>query len=171
MPIKLVVGLGNPGPKYDGTRHNIGRRVVEMLPRSDLGAITLIPESFMNESGNEVSRLTRKKGIAPEDTLIVVDEFQVPLGQVKILKSGSGGGHNGLQSVVDSLGTSEIPRLRIGIGPLPADTDPADFVLKRFSATEERKIKELLPELVSAVTLAIQEGMDAAMNRYNNRPL
>lgn len=171
MPIRLVVGLGNPGSKYDGTRHNIGRRVVEGLDRSALGAATLIPDCFMNESGMEVSRVARKKGISPQDTLIVVDEFQVPLGQVKILKSGSGGGHNGLQSVIECLGTTDIPRIRIGIGPLPADVDPAVFVLKRFTAGEDQKIKELFPEFVAAVALAVQESMDVAMNRYNNRSL
>lgn len=171
MGIKLVVGLGNPGPKYDGTRHNIGRRVVEQLKASSLGAATLVPDSFMNESGHDVCRVARKKGIEPQETLIVVDEFQVPLGFLKLLKNGSGGGHNGLQSVVECLGTPDVPRLRIGIGPLPPDMDPAEFVLKRFSALEEQKLKVFIPEYMNAITLAVQQGLDTAMNKFNNRSL
>jgi PTH1 family peptidyl-tRNA hydrolase len=171
MPIKLVVGLGNPGKKYEGTRHNIGRKVVEGLRDVPLPVSILQPESFMNECGPEVLREAQRKDISAEEILIVLDEFQIPLRQIKILKSGSDGGHNGLKSVLDSLGTQNVPRVRIGIGPLPMDADPADFVLERFSRVDQRLIEKLLPEFENAVTSATLQGLDAAMNKYNNRTL
>ncbi len=171
MPIKLVVGLGNPGSKFEGTRHNIGRRVIERLAKIELAAKLLVTEGFMNQSGGEVAEKARKNGLGPDQVLIVVDEFQIPLGQIKILKSGSGGGHNGLQSVVDVLGTQDIPRLRIGIGPLPQGEDPAVFVLKRFTKPEEEQMSKMLPEICDAVTLAVEKGIEVAMNRYNKQAL
>jgi PTH1 family peptidyl-tRNA hydrolase len=166
-----VVGLGNPGKKYNATRHNIGREVVELLGRTSLPARTLVTESFMNESGHEVAREVRQNGLSPDEVLVVLDEFQIPLKQVKILKSGSDGGHNGLKSVLDCLGTKDVPRLRIGIGPLPEGSDPADFVLERFSAQEKKVVEALVPELESAVLATIKGGIDAAMKAYNNRLL
>ncbi len=171
MPIKLVVGLGNPGPRYEGTRHNIGRRVVQDLSGKLAGAHLLLPETYMNNSGFEVAKVAQKKGILPDEILVVLDEFQIPLGQMKILKSGSDGGHNGLKSIVACLGTETVPRLRIGIGPLPPGEDPAAYVLKRFSKTEEQKMDQEVPAIRQAVTVAVTEGLETAMNRYNNRPL
>jgi PTH1 family peptidyl-tRNA hydrolase len=171
MPIKMVVGLGNPGKKYEGTRHNIGRRVVEGLRGVPLSVSILQPEGFMNESGHEVLREAKRKGLSAEEILVVLDEFQIPLRQIKILKSGSDGGHNGLKSVLDCLGTQNVSRVRIGIGPLPTGSDPADFVLERFSRADQRIIEQLLPEFENAVTTAIDQGLDVAMNKYNNRTL
>jgi len=168
MSIKLVVGLGNPGKKYDGTRHNIGRRIVESLRGIPLPVRMLVTESFMNESGYEIAREAKRNGIAPEEMLIVLDEFQIPLRQMRILKGGSHGGHNGLKSVLECLGgTQEVPRMRVGIGPLPAGNDPAKFVLERFSSTERRVIEQVYSELENAVTTTITQGLEAAMNKYN----
>jgi PTH1 family peptidyl-tRNA hydrolase len=165
MAIRMVVGLGNPGKKYDGTRHNIGRRIVESLHGIPLQVVT---SSFMNESGDEVARKASRKNIAPEEILVVLDEFQIPLTRVKILKSGSHGGHNGLKSVLESLGTEAVPRMRIGIGPLPQGSDPADFVLEPFSSTEQKMVDKLFPKFEDAVTTAVSQGLEAAMNKYNN---
>jgi PTH1 family peptidyl-tRNA hydrolase len=166
----MVVGLGNPGKKYEGTRHNIGRMIVEGLREIPLPVKILLPESFMNESGHEVAREAKRNGISPEEILVVLDEFQIPLRQVRILKSGSDGGHNGLKSVLDCLGTMDVPRLRIGIGPLQVG-DPADFVLERFTPDEKKILSELFPELENAVTTTITQGLEVAMNKYNNRQL
>jgi PTH1 family peptidyl-tRNA hydrolase len=171
LSIKLVVGLGNPGKKYEGTRHNIGRRLVEGLRGAHLPVRLLVTESFMNESGHEVAREARKNGITPEQILIVLDEFQIPLRQVKIHKSGSDGGHNGLTSVIECLGTRDVARLRIGIGPLPPAADPARFVLERFSPAERGILDQLTPHLEDAVTTAITQELEAAMTKYNGRVL
>jgi PTH1 family peptidyl-tRNA hydrolase len=169
--IKLVVGLGNPGKKYEGTRHNIGRSVVEHLRGNPLPVRLCLPESFMNASGQDVAREAKRNGITSEEILVVLDEFQIPLRQMKILKSGSDGGHNGMQSVLECLGSHNVPRLRIGIGPLPPGVDPAVFVLERFSREEQRIVDQLTPEFENAVTTAIDQGLDVAMNKYNNRTL
>lgn len=167
MAIKMVVGLGNPGAKYDATRHNIGRRIVQSLQAAPLNVSWLVTEKYMNESGAEVARAARYKNIAPEEILIVLDEFQIPLRQVRILKAGSNGGHNGLKSVLEHLGSENVPRMRIGIGPLPDHEDPADFVLEPFSKAEKTMIKQFYPELEDAVLLTVNQGLDAAMNKYN----
>ena len=171
MPIKLVVGLGNPGKKYEGTRHNIGRKVVEGLRDIPLRVSILLPDSFMNESGHAVVREAKKKGIAPEEILVVLDEFQIPLRQIKILTSGSDGGHNGLKSILECFGKQNIPRMRIGIGSLPEGADPAKFVLERFSREEQRILDGISNEFESAITTAVEQGIDVAMNKYNNRTL
>ena len=169
MPIKMVVGLGNPGKKYEGTRHNVGRRVVESLQGRSLGVSWLVTEKYMNESGAEVVRASKYKNIAPEEILVILDEFQIPLKKVSVLMKGSDGGHNGLKSVLEHLGTENVPRMRIGIGPLPEHGDPADFVLERFSNVEKPVLEKVMPELENAVTTAISQGLAVAMNKYNNR--
>jgi PTH1 family peptidyl-tRNA hydrolase len=171
MPIKMVVGLGNPGKKYEGTRHNIGRRVIETLQEGPLRVSWLVTEKFMNESGAEVARAAKYQNIAPGEILVVLDEFQLPLRKISILQKGSDGGHNGLKSVLEWLGTENVPRMRIGIGPLPEHEDPAEFVLERFSNVEKPMLEQLMPEFENAVTTAVTQGLDAAMNQYNNRML
>jgi len=165
--IKLVVGLGNPGKKYDGTRHNIGRRLVESLRASPIAVSWLVTDSYMNESGIEVARASKYKNIASEEVLVVLDEFQLPLRKVSILYKGSDGGHNGLKSVLEHLGTQNVPRLRIGIGPLPEHDDPANFVLERFSNAERPVLEQLMPKFEEAIALSVEKGLDAAMNKYN----
>ena len=167
----MVVGLGNPGKKYEGTRHNIGRRVVEALRSADFPAKVCLPESFMNESGLEVALQAKRQGLSADQILIVLDEFQIPFRQLKILKSGSDGGHNGLKSVLECLGTEDVPRMRIGIGPLRTESDPAKFVLERFSPAERKTLDDLLPQFEEVVKTAVTQGLDASMNKYNNRTL
>jgi PTH1 family peptidyl-tRNA hydrolase len=170
LPIKLVVGLGNPGKSYASTRHNVGRRVVEYLEKKKPeGVYLLIPEVFMNTSGVPVAQLVRKKGFLPENVLIVSDDFELPLGSLRIRLKGSSGGHNGLQSVLENLGTQNVPRLRLGIGPVPEGEDPADFVLKPFASGEKKRVDEAIQQAAEAVSVATTEGIETAMNRFNKR--
>ena len=170
MSIKLVVGLGNPGKSYAPTRHNIGRRVVELLAQDKPdGAYLYVPDVFMNTSGVPVAQLVRKKGFAPEDVLVVSDDFELPLGSLRIRLKGSSGGHNGLSSVLENLGTQSVPRVRLGIGPVPEGEDPADFVLKPFASGEKKRVEEAVEMAAQAVRVAVMESLETAMNRFNRR--
>jgi PTH1 family peptidyl-tRNA hydrolase len=170
LPIKLVVGLGNPGKSYAATRHNIGRRVVEILEKHKPEGVRLYTtEVFMNTSGVPVAQLMRKKGIAPEDLLVISDDFELPLGSLRIRLKGSSGGHNGLQSILENLGTQNVPRLRVGIGPVPDAEDPADFVLKSFAPGEKKQAEAAVGQAAEAVQVALVEGIETAMNRFNRR--
>ena len=171
--IRLVVGLGNPGKAYTFTRHNIGRRVLETLEADPpAGVFLLAPDSFMNVSGLPVAEMLRRKGLTPPQLLVVVDDFELPLGILRLRPSGSSGGHNGLKSVFEALGTQDVPRLRIGIGPVPEGDDPADFVLRAFSGAEKTKISEsVLPRAAACVRRVIEANVETAMNEFNNKPL
>jgi PTH1 family peptidyl-tRNA hydrolase len=166
--IRMVVGLGNPGKKYEGTRHNVGRQIVESLRDAPLPVIPFVTSVFMNESGREISEEARRNGVQPEEILVVLDEFQIPLRKIKILSGGSDGGHNGMTSIIQWLKTEKVPRLRIGIGPLPEGRDPADFVLERFTPQEAQVLEKVAPKVEEAVATAVNEGLVAAMNKYNN---
>ncbi len=170
MVLKLVVGLGNPGKAYASTRHNIGRRVVEVLESDKpAGVILLTPDVFMNTSGVPVAQLIRKKGFSPQDVLIVSDDFELPLGSLRMRLKGSSGGHNGLKSVFEHVGTQDVPRLRLGIGPVPTGEDPADFVLKTFHSGEKKQVEEAIALASQAVRVAATESLETAMNRFNRR--
>ncbi len=171
MAIKLVVGLGNPGKSYASTRHNIGRRVVEFLQEEKLDDVNLyIPDVFMNSSGVPVAKLVHKKGLLPDEILVVSDDFELPLGSLRIRLKGSSGGHNGLNSILDHLGTQNVPRLRIGVGPVPAGKDPADFVLEPFGKGERTEVTTIIARAASAVVRAVQKGIETAMNEFNVKP-
>jgi len=185
MPLRLVVGLGNPGSRYAKTRHNIGFRLMESLA-GDSGAwkdfhgqglytrrnelILAQPLTFMNESGRFVESLSRFFKILPADMLVCFDDVALALGRLRLKASGSSGGQKGMQSIIEHLATQGIPRLRIGIGPQPAGRDSADFVLERFSAAEEKLLPEVLEAASAAVATLADEGLEAAMNRFNPAP-
>lgn len=163
--MKLLVGLGNPGRAYVGTRHNIGFDVVDRvarLARVDWGPprfesewaqgavagrpVALVkPQTYMNASGRAIRAAVAFYKVSPRAVLIVCDEFQLPLGTVRFRARGTSGGHNGLASAIEALATQDVPRLRCGVGPLPAGQDPRDFVLSRF-APEERPVAETMAE-------------------------
>ncbi|HYM69772.1 MAG TPA: aminoacyl-tRNA hydrolase [bacterium] len=185
----LVVGLGNPGPRYRGTRHNLGRAVVERLaaesgvrlaedgwaragrPRIGTTTVTLaIPETFMNESGVAVRDLLHRRRRRPADLLIVHDDLDLPLGHLRLRPGNGAGGHNGIRSIIDEIGTGAFPRLRIGIGRPPVGIDPAEFVLERFLSGERPQIEEAVSRAVEAVVAVAREGLEAAMSRFNRRP-
>jgi peptidyl-tRNA hydrolase, PTH1 family len=171
LPLKLVVGLGNPGAKYARTRHNIGYRVIDALESSAPEGVRLFkPESvYMNEAGRPVAELMRRNGIQPNELLVICDDFSIPLKTLRIRFGGSFGGHNGLLSIIQSLGTPEIPRLRIGIGPVPEGDDPADFVLKNFSREESAIVEAMVGVGAEAAKTVLKNGLEVAMNQYNNK--
>jgi len=196
--VKLVVGLGNPGPEYADTRHNVGFRVVERVaeelglafePRSDariarghladgeagageVAFALLEPTSFMNRSGGPVASALAELGIADPacDLLVVYDDLDLPLAQLRVRKQGGHGGHNGLGSVLAALGTAGVPRLRFGIGRPAAGGDPIEYVLAPFDAFEAEPVEAGVAEAARAVRAFVAEGIDAAMNRFNRRP-
>lgn len=177
------MGLGNPGERYERTRHNVGFRVVEHLAGADadwkeyergLGRFTrrgplflAEPLTFMNESGRFVQPFAAFYKIEPSEILIVSDELALPLGRLRIRAAGSAGGQNGLKSIFGSMGTQEIPRLRLGIGPQPAGMDSAAFVLQRFSSSEEKMLGEVVEQAGAAALTAVEDGLEAAMTRFN----
>ena len=182
--MKAIVGLGNPGREYAGTRHNIGFDVVDEVARrwnvqlrpwksvADVvvvgtrGAVLVEPQLFMNLSGDAVSRLAAFHKLTPEDVLVVVDEVQLPVGRLRARRSGSAGGHNGLKSVIQHLGT-EFPRLRIGIGRGDPRSDLADHVLSRFGRDERDTVADAVNRAADAVELFVEDGLEAVMSRFN----
>ena len=185
--VKLVVGIGNPGRRYEGTRHNAGFMVVDRLSarhdvplrksrlynaetgrgRIDGEAVALAkPQSYGNLTGPVVAKLARDLDADREDVLLVCDDFALPVGSLRLRTGGSHGGHNGLRSVLGVLGTTEVPRLRLGIGSVRGD-DAADYVLARFNRAEAKVMDEAYDRAADCVELWIHEGPIAAMNRYN----
>lgn len=188
--MKLVVGLGNPGPKYQGTRHNIGFAVVDELARragasfesspvdaliarlravdggSHQGVLLAKPMTFMNRSGEAVGGLLRYFKIDPADLLVIVDEVQLPLARLRARARGSAGGHNGLRSIEAHLGT-EYARLRVGVGRGEVRRDLADHVLAKFDRDETAEVNAMTARAADAAETFVAEGVGAMMNRFN----
>ena len=182
--MRAVVGLGNPGSQYKGTRHNVGFDVVDELARRwnvalkkwkttadtvvvrSRDVVLVEPRTFMNNSGEAVAGIMAFHRIDPTDVLVVVDEVQLPLGRLRLRRSGSAGGHNGLKSVIESVGDA-FPRLRIGVGRGDAQWDLADHVLSRFAADERPVIASALVRAADAVEVFIDAGIEGAMNQFN----
>lgn len=186
--MKLVIGLGNPGAKYRGTRHNVGFEVADELarrhgvefeaaPAEALMArvraadpiLIVKPLSFMNLSGGPVGEIGRYYRVPLDQVLIVLDEVSLPLGQLRARPRGSDGGHNGLRSVLAGFGSGEIARLRIGVGRGDPRRDLADHVLARFDEDERGDVEALVGRAADAVELFVAEGIVAVMNRYNRK--
>jgi PTH1 family peptidyl-tRNA hydrolase len=185
---KLVVGLGNPGPEYEGTRHNAGFRIVDRVAADNRfpafhrkglglesvgslgdGRVALVkPLTFMNLSGGLVARRLGDLGLEPADLLVCYDELALPLGRLRLRPAGSGAGHNGVQSVIDALGTQEFPRLRFGVGPGSRSGDQSRFVLSPFRKSELATVEETLERAARAVECFCAHGVRAAMNRFNS---
>lgn len=185
--MKLIVGLGNPGSRYRGTRHNVGWEVLERLARKhdiaieeDTGwaevgrgeigphRVALArPMTYVNASGTAVADLKRRYRIKAADVFLIVDDLDLPLGRLRLRPKGTAGGHNGLRSVIEALGTDGFPRMRVGIGRPPGETDAADHVLARFSGEERQMLNDALDRAVEALEVAIVEGVDVSMNRFN----
>lgn len=187
--LRIVVGLGNPGSRFENTRHNLGKVVVEELAsrlhvklqgskqRADIGraqvegspVLLAVPVTFMNESGNPVSRLVRYYRVPNSHLLVIHDELDLPFGTLRIRPRGSAAGNNGLKSIIGELGTDDFPRLRIGIGR-PAQSAVA-HVLQPFSPTEMEGLPTIVETAVDAVLCWLTEGTTAAMNRFNRNVL
>ena len=184
----LIVGLGNPGEKYERTRHNVGFLVVDALAER-LGvpvqklkhraltntvrlagqkALLLKPVTFMNLSGEAVGDAARFYKLPPERVLVISDDTALPLGKLRLRKGGSAGGHNGLKSIIQHLGTDQFPRLRLGVGEKPhPDYDMADWVLGRLQGEDWKAMEAAVDRAADAVEHVLAHGVDAAMNRFN----
>jgi PTH1 family peptidyl-tRNA hydrolase len=183
----VAFGLGNPGDRYDDTRHNIGKEVVASLARSlhlplrpgrgefmyardpvrDL--YLALSTVYVNTSGVSVVNALEFFGATPEGLLVVFDDFSLPLGNIRIRERGGDGGHNGLASIIYQLDSEEFPRLRVGVGPLPEETDPAEFVLSCFPAEERRAVDRMKKRAGEALLKIATEGIESAMNAYNRK--
>lgn len=184
--IRLVAGLGNPGPEYSGTRHNIGFEVVDRLA-SEWGlswqheknwhvlwakgaqAILVKPTSYMNRSGEPLQAIAHFYKIEPSEMLIILDDMALPLGRLRLRPDGGTAGHNGLESAIVQFGTEEIPRLRIGIGAAPREGS-VDYVLGRFFEEERPLVDNTIGRACEAVKCAIDNGLLSAMNQFNKNP-
>ena len=184
----LIVGLGNPGEKYERTRHNVGFLVVDALAER-LGvpvqklkhraltntvrlagqkALLMKPVTYMNLSGEAVGDAARFYKLPPERVLVISDDTALPLGKLRLRKGGSAGGHNGLKSIIQHLGTDQFPRLRLGVGEKPRpDYDMADWVLGRLQGEDWKAMEAAVDRAADAVEHVLAHGVDAAMNRFN----
>jgi peptidyl-tRNA hydrolase, PTH1 family len=183
--LKIVVGLGNPGSRYHGTRHNVGFEVVDLLAESvhtgrfqgrfkaqvaelregSTKVLLVKPETFMNLSGQSVRQFMDFYQVQPADVLVVCDDINLPLGKLRVRAKGTHGGHNGLRDIQSHLGTTEYPRLRIGVDA--PDEDAVEHVLGRFRPSEKAVIADSVSLATQAVGLWIREGVEACMNQYN----
>lgn len=185
----IVVGLGNPGPRYEATRHNVGQMVVDELAsrrgetlrahKSNAraaeswlrpGAAKMVlakPNSFMNVSGGPVSALATFYGVPAERIVVVHDELDIPFDTLKLKSGGGHGGHNGVRDVAKALGTPDFPRVRVGIGRPPGRQDPADWVLDPFSNAERATLAHLIADAADAVEQLIDDGLTSAQQRYH----
>ncbi len=186
----LVVFLGNPGLRYEGTRHNAGFMTGDAFARKNKVAINrarfqaltascrvggesvllMKPQTYMNNSGEAVAKAARFYKVDPSHVLVVSDEMLLPVGSVRVRPKGSAGGHNGLKSIIEALGTEDFPRIRLGVGsPTHADYDPKDWVLSVFRDQDAEIFAEAAGRAADAVTCYITEGADKAMNLYNRK--
>ena len=186
--MKLVVGLGNPGRSYEQTRHNVGFEVVDELAGRggtsfrrgwlvsaetakavvDGAELLLVkPRTFMNLSGQAVVPLMKRKGLGPADLIVVVDDVELDIGRLRVRAKGGAGGHKGLQSVIQHLGSEEFVRVRVGVGPRPAGDELVEHVLSRFSAEERRRVDEAVGRAADAAVTIARSGVERAMNEFN----
>lgn len=193
---KLVAGLGNPGKRYAGTRHNVGFRVAETLrhrwgcgrerrafdgrlsdarvgaPGGDAAARVLLlrPMTYMNHSGRSVARAVEYYDVPCRNVLVVLDDLDLPLGRLRLRMRGSSGGHKGLRDILSALSSEDVPRLRIGIGVPPPACDPAEYVLAPFGKSEAKEIGPALQRAADAVEDWIAHGATYVMEQYNRQP-
>ena len=185
--MKLIVGLGNLGRKYENTRHNVGFNVLDLVAERNAGgaskekfegrtqditvgserALLLWPHTLMNLSGRSVGAAVDFYQLSLADLLVVCDDFNLPLGKLRFRSQGSAGGQNGLKDIIKRLRSEEFSRLRLGIGPVPDAWDPADFVLGRFGPSDRTIIDETINQAAEAVERWIKDGIAAAMNEFN----
>lgn len=187
--MRVVVGLGNPGPGYEKTRHNVGFWVVERLAKrwgsqisrrahrslvgeAFLGGETVLlvkPQTFMNRSGEAVVRLRDFYHLPPSGFIVVHDDMDLAIGRIRVRENGGPGGHWGVESVIAALGARDFPRIKVGIGRPPAGEDPVDFVLHPFTPVEEESIFLAVERAVEAVEVLLKEGLQKAMSLFNVR--
>ena len=137
------------------------------LPKTDAPVVMIKPTTFMNRSGIAAAQVLEHEELGPGEVLVVMDDFELPFGELRLRKKGSAGSHNGMKSIIRLLETGDIPRIRMGIGPVPERADPADYVLSNFSPAHRKKLEDFLSGAANAVEVAVSRGMDIAMNSYN----
>ena len=186
----MIVGLGNPGKEYEMTRHNVGFRATDlvagllktkidrlkfkaltrMVNYNDMKVLLVQPQTYMNLSGAAVSALATYYKVAPERILVIFDDISLPVGRIRIRRDGSAGGHNGIKSMIQSLGTDKFPRVKVGVGAKPhPDYDLADWVLSKFSAQEEKDLGPALENAAKAALMGMDQGIDKAASAYNGK--
>ena len=184
----LIVGLGNPGGKYEGTRHNVGFMVVdELASRGRIsvtrakyhaltataevggqGVLVMKPTTYMNLSGEAAGEAARFYKLTPDRVLVISDDVDLPLGRLRIRTAGSAGGHNGLKSIIQHLGSDQFPRLKVGVGGKPhPDYDMADWVLSKVQGEDKKVLDESIQRAADAVECLLRDGPQKAMNRFN----
>lgn len=188
--MRIIVGLGNPGGRYAGTRHNIGFRCVDAIAQAwgipisqrrakavlgigrhlEQDVVLAKPRTFMNNSGEGVGYLLTRFSAQPSDLLVVYDEMALPLGRLRVRAAGSDAGHNGIRSIIDALNTQDFPRMRIGIGRPEQVGGNISHVLDRFSPEEEKVIAQMVEQVILAGECLLEENLDRVMNRFNTDP-
>jgi len=188
--VEILLGLGNPGPDFRATRHNLGFLVIEEIRRRHDGApverrgrsllcrvqlgdheiLLARPQTYMNRSGEAAEALLKLARATPRELLVICDDLYLDLGTIRIRPRGSHGGHNGLRSIIERLGTNEFPRLRIGVGPPEPGTDRAAFVLEPFARGDRERLKEIVRQAADCAEAIAADGLLRAMNRFNRRP-
>jgi peptidyl-tRNA hydrolase, PTH1 family len=190
MPPEFVIaGLGNPGARYERTRHNLGFRVVEAIAGARRGrwgdparkartasvrlggghGLLVEPLTYMNLSGDALAPIVIEESLPPSRLLVICDDIALPLGQIRLRPSGSDGGHNGLKSIIERLNTLDFPRLRMGVGPVPPRVDAAEFVLAEFLPEEEAAIDAMIKDAVACADSWLFDGIGKAMSRFNTK--
>lgn len=187
--MKIIVGLGNPGPRYEGTRHNIGFLVVDRLSaihhilistkrfKSLLGkgpidsqeVVLIKPLTFMNRSGEAVQKTLHFFRAGPEDLVVIHDDLDLSLGRLRFKTKGGDGGHLGVRSIIESIGGNTFLRMKVGIGRPPKGVDPANYVLSPFSLSEESQMERVINQAAEALKVMLLEGIQTAMNRYQKK--
>lgn len=183
----LIAGLGNPSKTYEGTRHNVGFTMIDVIGskfdidvttrkhkalvgRGVIDGMRVIlakPQTYMNLSGESIREIADFYKIEPENIIIIYDDISLDVGQLRVRKKGSAGGHNGVKNIIAHLGTQEFPRIKVGIGNKPEGWDLADYVLSRYSKAEQEALEEAAEGVVGALKLMLADDIDGAMNRYN----
>lgn len=190
MPLEFVIaGLGNPGSRYEKTRHNLGFRAVEAIAAARRGrwgdparkartatvrlggghGLLVEPLTYMNLSGDALAPIMIEEALPPSRLLVISDDIALPLGQIRLRPSGSDGGHNGLASIIERLNTMDFPRLRMGVGPVPPRVDPAEFVLAEFLPEEEETVETMIKEAVACAEAWLFDGIGKAMSKFNTK--
>jgi PTH1 family peptidyl-tRNA hydrolase len=186
--MKVIVGLGNPGRKYEHTPHNVGFEIVDLLA-AEQGAkfrrswrfplesaevriggeevLLVKPQTFMNRSGEAVAPLMRKKGVGAGGLLVIVDDVELPVGSLRLRARGSAGTHNGLTSLIERVGSQEFARLRVGVGPVPTGQDRVTFVLGRYPAELHAPVEALRKKAAEAALSWVNDGVEKTMNKFN----
>ena len=191
--MKIIIGLGNPGRKFNHSRHNVGFESIDHMARkwgiklaerrrkavlgqgqllrspgaADLSVVLAKPRTFMNHSGEGVQYLLARFATTPDDLAVIYDDMDLPLGRIRIRPGGSAAGHNGIKSIIAALSTQEFPRLRVGIGTAPEGLDGMDYVLGHFSPQERLVVEKSVATVAEAMACLIEEGIQTAMNKFN----